>query len=431
MKRNRPGFFFLVFIFFVFPVLSLCGQQHDLIFYQNAAHQNNPVINENTNLQKYLVFQNELTVAQFRKIAVNFTADYALAPFFFNKGQFITITQNPDKSAFGYDPALSNGGLYAAQFNAFVPFFNKKTVNAYFKQNSAQASVLQNENAKLIHELDKQVSDQYIGGYQLQQEIFYLEKIIQVVSDRKKIVEALVQKGLMQQNDYLLLEIEINSKKYAIQIQKIALSNLFMQLNNLCGIRDTVIYPLEKPAVVQSLPPKQFNYYQKFQLDSLSLVSQQNIFNTKYRPQISAYGNAGLNSSYVPNISHNVGISAGLHLYIPIVDGGQRKTVESQNKLLLQTMQAYKFNNSIQVQNGISNLQQQINLTRQSLPALDDQLTTQETLLRILMDKVVTGQVSVTDYLVAVQDYTQTNQNKIQAQTNLWLLINQYNYINW
>jgi len=415
----------------LYLTLQSSAQQRDLSFYQNTAHQNNPALKENINLQQYNVLQNDFTLAQFRKPQLNFTADYLFAPFFSNNGQVIAITSNPDSKAFGYNAGLTNGGLYAAQLNASVPLITGKIVNSYFKQTSTQNKLLKNENLKLIHELDKNLSDQYINAYQIQQEVGYLQKIISLVADRKKIVEALVQKGLMQQNDFLLLEVEINSRKYDIQQQKIALSNAFTQLNDLCGISDTTTYSLTSPVVNQMQRLQQFNYEQKFQLDSLSIVSQQEVFNTKYRPQIYAFGNTGLNAAEAAYIPHSIGMSAGLHLLIPIYDGNLKKTVEQQNKLLMQNTLQYNQTIAVRIQNNLNNIQQQINLTNQSLSLLNDQLSTQETLLKILKDKVVIGQVSVTDYLIAIQNYAETNKNKIQAQAGLLLLINQYNYVNW
>jgi hypothetical protein len=416
---------------FLFFTLQSSAQQRDLSFYQNTAHQNNSALKENTNLQQYTVLQNDFTLAQYRRPQVNFTADYLFAPFFFNNGQFISISPNPDGKAFGYNAGLTNGGWYAAQLNASVPLLTGKIINTYFNQNSVQNKLLKNENLKLIHELDKNISDQYITAYQIQQEVGYLQKIISVVTDRKKIVDALVQKGLMQQNDFLLLEIEINTRKYDIQQQKIALSNAFTQLNDLSSINDTAIYDLTAPVITQTQRLQQFNYQQKFQLDSLSVISQEEVFNTKYRPQISAYGNTGLNAVEAAYIPHSIGMSAGLHLYIPIYDGHLKKTVEQQNKLLMQNTQQYNLTTAIRIQNNLNNFQVQINLTSQSLSLLNNQLSTQETLLQILQDKVVIGQISVTDYLIAIQNYAETNKNKIQAQAGLLLLINQYNYVNW
>ena len=425
---------FTIIPFIFFSILSLqttFAQQRDLQFYQSQAHCNNPTLKENNNLQLFNNLQNNLTLAQYRKPQVNITADYLFAPFFFNNWQFISITQNPEKNAFGYDVGLSNGGLYATQLNASFPLFTGGIIKTYQKQNQIQNQLLQNSNSQLLHNLDKNISDQYIAVYQLQQQESYQQKLIALVQDRQMIVEALVLKGLMQQSDYLLLEIELNQRQYDVQQLKINLAAAFNLLNNFCGISDTTLFGLTAPTILQSQPSQQFNYKRKFELDSTNISAQQQVFNTKYKPQLAAFGNTGINATNAANIPHNVGVSAGLHLVIPLYDGGQKKTVAQQNRLLLDNLNFYQNQNSITIQSNLSSLQQQMTLTQQSISLINSQLSAQETLLLILKDKVVTGQISVTDYLNALKDYAASNQNIIQAQTNLWLLINQYNYINW
>ena len=55
----------------------------------------------------------------------------------------------------------------------------------------------------------------------------------------------------------------------------------------------------------------------------------------------------------------------------------------------------------------------------------------QELLLDIIKDKVIKGQVTVMDYINALQEYAVLQKNKALAETNLLLYINQYNYYNW
>jgi outer membrane protein TolC len=407
------------------------AQQLSLIYYQTIAHKNSPILKENENIQRFNLLQNELTLAQFRKPQVNITADYLFAPFFFNNGQFISVTQNPSKDAFGYDAGLTNSGHYQAQLNLGVPLFSKYSTRPFIEQSLLQNKLFQNVNKQLLHDIDKQISDQYIIIYQLQQQLIYLQKIIAVEKDRIDIVRALVSKGLMQQNDYLLLDIELSSRQNDIIQQQLAETSAFGQLNNLCGIIDTAKHKLIEPDISQSALLTQFNFQQKYEIDSMSIVAQQQVFNVKYKPQLLAYGNTGLNAIDPSNFNHNIGLSAGLHLNIPIYDGGQKKTVTKQNILLKENLQQYRNNITISRKNDLYTIQQQVLAEQQSIKLIDAQLAKQETLLLILKDKVPTGQVSVTDYLFAIQAYASANQNRIQVQTNYWLLINQYNYTNW
>lgn len=420
---------FLFFCMFLFSFVV--AQQRDLAFYQAQAHANDPTLKEINNQQNINILQNDLIRTQYSKPQVNITADYLFAPYFHNQGKVISITTNPDKDAYGYDINLSNGGLYATQLNTSISLFSRGIINTYQTQTNIQNHVLQNANNRVLHELDKNISDQYIAVYQLIQQKKYQQKLIEMMLDRKKIVEAFVYKGLMQQSDYLLMEIEIKQRQYEIQQLNISSISAFNQLNKSCGISDTITYELLAPEIFQSPITNQFNYNLKYQLDSANIISQQNQFNIKYKPQLYAYGNTGMNATDPANIPHNIGLSAGLHLFIPLYDGGQRKTVEQQNKLLLDNLQVYQKQTKMLVENDLSSLQQQINLTKQSVELINSQISMQETLLITLKDKVVNGQISVTDYLISLQDYATSNQNRVLSQTNLWLLINQFNYIKW
>ena len=61
----------------------------------------------------------------------------------------------------------------------------------------------------------------------------------------------------------------------------------------------------------------------------------------------------------------------------------------------------------------------------------DKQIKQQENILEIFKGKLAQGQVSVIDYLNLIQNYKLTVYTKLQMQTNLWLLYNEYNFTNW
>ena len=68
---------------------------------------------------------------------------------------------------------------------------------------------------------------------------------------------------------------------------------------------------------------------------------------------------------------------------------------------------------------------------QQTIDLLDQQIKKQELLLDILKDKVIKGQVTVMDYINALQDYIVTEKTRALAETNVLLYNNQYNYYNW
>jgi hypothetical protein len=54
-----------------------------------------------------------------------------------------------------------------------------------------------------------------------------------------------------------------------------------------------------------------------------------------------------------------------------------------------------------------------------------------KTLINTNESKLLAGQISALEYIIALQEYNLTIQSKLQIETNMWLLTNQYNYLNW
>ena len=94
-------------------------------------------------------------------------------------------------------------------------------------------------------------------------------------------------------------------------------------------------------------------------------------------------------------------------------------------------MDYYKKYNETQAQNTLESLQMQMEGQTAYLKQMEQQLQLQSNILEIYKQKMVQGLASVIDYLNLVQTYKLTAYAKLQAQTNLWLLRNQYNYTNW
>ncbi len=424
---NRKKIWFLCFLL----PLQLFAQQKNIDYFVNGALKSNPNLAEINNQQQYFQIQNEFINAQNKKPQVSFTADYLFAPFFFDNGRPVSITTNPSPKAYGYDVGLTNGGLYAAQLNVAIPLFNSSAIKRLYEQNKIQSDISLYGRRQIEHDLRKTITDQYIITYQFLQQSTYLQKIIDQLQSRKPLVEALVKKGLLQQNDFLLLDIQLITNRNDLSQLQFAYNNGLALLKNLSLVSDTANYLLERPAIFETASPAEFNYVQKFKLDSLNLVAQQNVFNSKYKPQVSLLGSTGVNAADIRNVPHNVGLSAGVHLSIPISDGQQRKLYQRQNSVLLANQQLYLNNAALLQQNNIRNAKQQIDQLKQTIEMAKEPIKKQELLLDIIKDKVIQGQVTVMDYINALQEYAVLQKNKALAETNLLLYINQYNYYNW
>lgn len=410
---------------------SVTAQKKELSYFISEGLKNNPELVEIDNLQQYFKIQNDFITAQNRKPQISFTSDYLLAPFFANNGKAVSVTSDPSSKAYGYDVGITNGGLYATQVNLSIPLFNTAIVKKLYEQNRIQSGISYFGRRQIAHDLEKNITDQYIITYQFLQQTAYLQKIIDQLQSRKPLVAALVKQGLLQQNDYLLLDIQLTANTNDLKQLEFAYNNGIALLKNLSLISDTAKYVLEKPAIGFNNEPAEYNYVQKYRLDSMNLASQQDVFNTRYKPQVSLLGSSGINATSISNLPHNVGLSAGLHLGIPIYDGHQRKLYRQQTQVLLQNQQAYLNTAAITQQNNLRNAKQQVEQWQQTIAMTQEPIQKQELLLDIIKDKVVKGQVSVMDYVNALQEYAVLQKNKALAETNLLLYINQYNYYNW
>ncbi|EHQ28805.1 TolC family protein [Mucilaginibacter paludis] len=407
------------------------GQQLDLEYFVASGLKNDPGLKQNVNQQQIYSLQSQLINAQNKSPQVNFTSDYLFSPFFGSDGKVISITPNPSANAFGYDAALTNGGTYATQLNVSIPLLNKKTVSALQDQNNNLAAINTNTKAQLEHDLRKNITDLYILVYQAQQQEEYLQMVVSQIKERKATVEALVKRGLLQQSDYLLLEIEQNGRETDLSMARIAEVNAYGALKNAAVVSDTAIITLKEPLINLQPNPDTYYFREKFKLDSLNLAIQQNVFNTKYTPTLTFSGNGGMLASDVNNIPHNVGLQAALHLNIPIYDGRQRKINESQSKIAQQGIVYARDNFTIQQKNYLQNIQKQISLFNQNMVLINQLIAKQDLLLKLDKEKLQSGQLSIIEYIKSIQDYVAAKQNLTAAKVQVLLLANQYNYYNW
>jgi outer membrane protein TolC len=407
------------------------GQELDLNYFIDNALKNDAAIRQNVNQQQFYGLQAQLINAQNKAPQVNFTSDYLFAPYFGNNGKAIAITANPSSRAFGYDVGQTNGGMYATQLNVTLQLLNKRTINTLQEQNKNDAALNSNSRVQLEHDLRKAITDQYIQVYQLQQQEEYLVRIVEEVKGRKATVQALVKKGLLQQSDYLLLEIEQNTRENELSQAKITEVDAYGALKNLAIVSDTAMVKLNAPLININVAPQSYFYKEKFRLDSLSIIAQQNVFNAKYRPTLDFSGSGGMLASEFNNIPHNIGMQAALHLAIPIFDGHQRRINDSQVKISQQSITYARDNFTVQQRNYLQSIMRQIGLLNQSIRQIEQLISKQDLLLRLDREKLQGGQLSIIEYVKSLQDYAAAKQNLNGTKVQLLLLTNQYNYYNW
>ena len=415
----------------LFSTATIFAQKYDLTYFLNQAEKNSATIKENQNLLKIGDLQSEIIKAQNSGLLVNATSDVLFAPFFDSNGKAIEVTTTPSANAYGYDAGITNGGLYSAQINITKNLFNRTSVGNLLLQNKVLNNSISLNSEDFRHNLIKNITDSYIAIYQLQLQREFQIATISDFKNRLKVVELLVKKGILQQSDYLLLQLDIDTKQIELQQTSTNLEISKSQLQTMSGMQKVEINQIEIPLVsALNFLDKPF-IQKKFENDSLQIMANQKVFENQYKPQISLYGNAGLNAVEITDMYRKIGASAGVRLSIPIYDGHQRKVNAQQNLLRTENLSSYKEISDLQRENNITQIITQISENEKALALLQNQQRKYEQILEIYKGKLVQGQISIVEYLNLMQTYRMSVYTNLQAQTNHWLLQSQLNYLQW
>lgn len=417
-------------IAFLVAMASLHAQDATLPFFVARAKENTPNLFENYNLQKIGEIQNNIIIAQNRAWQVDATSEVLVAPYFDNNGRFIDITTTPSPRAYGYDVGITNGGLYSAQLNVTKNLFNQAMLDNLLFQNRIQNKGLALTSEEIGHNLVKNVTDAYIMAYQLQLQADFTQGILKDLEKRLKVVELMVKRAVLMESDYLLLQSDVEAKQLELQQVRNNLRAGIEQLYVSSGIPVAPTDSLVRPELATTDLPLNRFYRRRFENDSLQVAADQRVFENKYRPQLSFYGNTGLNAVELTNIDRRIGMSAGLRLTVPIYDGKQRKYNAQQSRLKEQSLEFYRDNAQIQLDDNLQSLRRQMAALDTNMQLMEKQLVKQQNIIEIYKGKLVQGQASIVDYLNVIQTYKQTVQTQLQMQTNRWLLQSQYNFIN-
>jgi outer membrane protein TolC len=196
-------------------------------------------------------------------------------------------------------------------------------------------------------------------------------------------------------------------------------------------MQDTVVADIDSIALAINRLIPTSNFMQKYTLDSLALVNQQNLFETKYLPQLNVFLNTGLNAVELKNLQRKFGMSAGLSLSLPLFDGRQKHLTRQQNVIHQQTISAYRLFSEQNITRQREILVSRINSLLQNIRALTEQISDFQNLLQMSEKQLQQGNISMIDHLTLLRNYMEIRKNKINMEINCQLEINNYNYWNW
>ena len=427
MKNPFPILFLFCFLY------SYVNAQTDLSFYINQAKENSPLIKDNKNQSEASKAELERLKALYTKPQITFNAGVAVSPIINRdngKTQF-QISPSDATNYTGYDIAASNGGIYQGMLNVNQPLFNAGKL----KMASEQVLVANQINLNTIklseHDIEKIVGDQYILCLQDLKQTDYIIQLTQIINEQKVVVNKLVENGLLKQSDLLLVSIEQQTQQNTLAMYKSIYRRDLMDLNILCGINDTSLIAINNLDLTISSSVSQSNFTEKFRLDSLNLLAAQKNFELKYKPQLSAYANTGLNGVYVPTLPNRFGLSGGLNFSVYIFDGKQKSLNKKKTDILIKSTQSYKSNFITQNTIRKYKILAEISSLNDRIVISINQLKDYKQLLEYYKKEVITGQQSVVAYITTIKNLAALQRDYVLMQSNKLLLINTYNYWNW
>jgi outer membrane protein TolC len=417
-------------ISFLLILLSkLALGQHSLDDFLNRAVENSPLLQEYRQQQASNLIQQKINQAENSSFQVSLTGDYLFTPYFNNNGKLVTT--NPSPQAIGYDINLFDGGLYSAQLNLERRVFNGRLMNVLDRQiqildeNSRYNMTLEK------HNLQKQVTDQYLNTYQSLLLIRLSSAIVSNLSEQLKLIGELTESGFAKTQDYLLLKIELKNQSISLSDARQNYRSNLYQIYSLCGIQDTAVVDIDSVALPMNELIAKSNFIQRYALDSLAIVNQQQLFETKYLPQVNLFFNTGLNAVELNNIERKFGMSAGLSLSLPLYDGRQKHLTFQQSLVNQNTIRGYRWFSEQNIAMQRNDLVSRIRALQRNIRLLKEQVSDYEILLQLSERQLQQGNISMTDHLILLRNFIDIRKNKIETEINYQLEINNYNYWSW
>ena len=416
--KKKTGLVVLVMILISFNGFS----QTSLDYYLKAARENNPTIKENLALDEKAGIQQNIINSEYQKPKLYATGNIYYPPLIPNKD---------DPNAIGYEAAITNGGLYSALLNVQQPLFNKSIRETLSEQAkiSGESGV---DKAKLtLHQLEKDVIDQYIVSYQSLNQMTFVNILKEQLIKQKVVVETFAVNGIYKKSDILLIDIEIQNQTTELSnLQAIYNRNIFA-LNDLCGLNRDANVQLSAPQIALKDDGAPSRFLEKFRLDSIQEVFNLQVTNLKYKPQVNIYGNTGLIAKEMDGIQRKFGLGLGMTLAIPLYDGHQKDYTKQQTDINLRVINNYRQSFLVQKSNRQMAILSDLNILENKINVVRLKLKNYDKLIDLYKTELQTGELQIVNYMNTIRSYTIAQYDLTIGETKRMLIINENNYYNW
>ncbi|MCW3072277.1 MAG: TolC family protein [Bacteroidetes bacterium] len=407
---------FLLFIV-AFISLSASAQTLSLDSYVRQGLQNSPLLKDYSN-QLQLNSMDSAVLNSQRKPQVSANGQIMAAPVY---------------NGWGYDEAVTNTGNYAAQLMVSQDLFAKKLYAPQYNALLAEKQSITNNAGISAHELEKNITDQYLLAYSSLNQLTFLLSTYELMKEEKVVLQKFVEQGLAKQTDYLSFEIAIQTQEIQLkQLQNQYRADL-RQLNFICGISDTAYRVLATPGIEPLLIPKKNNslFLQQFRIDSIKNNNQRALITMNYRPRLSWFADAGV-LGYNPALLYkNFGFSFGLNFSMPLYDGRQKKILYQKISISESTRNNYQSFYRSQQALHLQQLSLNLDENDQLILQIRKQLVSAEMLVKASKQLLNSGELAVMDFIITMKNYIDIKSQLNQSELKKLQLTAELNYWNW
>ncbi len=407
---------FLILILTLFVTAFSYSQNRTLDYYISTGLKNSPLLNDYNNQLQSGSLDSLLALAAF-KPQVNVASQAMYAPAGIN---------------IGYDEAITNGGNYAATIGVKQSLFNSRIKTAQSENINLLKQTLEVNKTITQTDLKRSITLQYITAYADYSQVQFIRKTVEMLNGQQKVIKQLVEAGIYQMTDLLNLSVSIKSQEITGKQVFIQYKNDVALLNLLSGIIDTTTVELEKPDLkLTPLPDIQKSPVMlQSKIDSLKNSNSKSLVDLNYRPKLEAFADAGFMAIKPINIPQNFGTSFGLNFSIPVYDGKQRQLEYKKIEINEKSRTLYRDYYSTQYWQQYQQLYEQLRLNDDLIRDINLQLTQQKELIDLYKKVALeNAMIRITDYLAAINNYTNTQNSLTIAEMTRLQLINQLNFL--
>lgn len=387
------------------------GQNKGLDFYVKMASQNSQALADLQSQRQSLGPDSALLRATY---GLQVTAD-------------VNLMYAPVIHHWGYDNVLTNGQNIMGVFTVKKQIIGADNLNARLQQYSIAGRQLARQSELSKKELEQIVTQQYLQAYQDLQQYYLAREITGFLKVQDQILLKLTKAASFKQTDYLLFKVALQTQMLAEQKTRGQFLKDLGTLNYQCGIVDTSWTALAPPQFEAggSVAFEQSIYYQKSLEDSVAINNAAQIIRLNYKPVIRVFADGGYASSLTYQSQRNFGASIGLSYSLPIYDGHQKKQALLNSDIAAERHTSRTSLLHRQYEQKYRQLNQQLQICQGQIEGANRRLVFAKTLIDAGKKELSGGDMPVTDFLMAINNYLNLKSALIQNQVDRLLTLYQ------